>query len=143
MAIKKSKPSPVQIITLTVAGTLLLLVSIVAVVLAAQANKAVVNSFQTCKDAGGTIMESFPERCSKDGQTFTNIDLSAGDTDTSEYIGISEEAALSKAKTANVAARVVERDGETLLVTMDFSPGRLNFFVREDAVYKVQVEGRE
>ncbi len=33
-----------------------------------------INSFQECVAAGNPIMESYPEQCSANGQTFTNPD---------------------------------------------------------------------
>lgn len=33
-----------------------------------------VNNFNDCKAAGNPIMESYPERCSAGGKTFTNPD---------------------------------------------------------------------
>lgn len=142
MPAKKLTPSLLQTVTITIGSTLLVLVGIIAIVLALQP-KSEVNSFQTCKDAGGAIMESYPEQCSKDGKTYTNPDQSVGSTNTDEYIGLSEADALAKAEANNKAARVVERDNEDLPVTMDYSPGRLNFYVKDGEVYKVQVEGEE
>lgn len=105
------------------------------------ANKTIDN-FQTCKDAGGAILESYPEQCLLNGKTFTNTAQSTG-SDTSVYIGLTEQAARDKAKSDNKTARVVERDGESLPMTMDYSPGRLNLYVKDGNVYKVQVEGSE
>ena len=81
--------------------------------------KNAVNSFSQCKDAGGVILQTFPEQCSLNDKTYTDgvsgIDT-AGSTSTSAYIGLSEADALAKAKQANKPARVVERDGEPLPV---------------------------
>lgn len=101
-----------------------------------------INSFQACKDAGGAILESYPEQCLINGKTFTN-DAQSIDIGPDEYIGLTEQAALNKAATENKAARVVERDGESLPVTMDYMPGRLNLSVKDGKVYEVQVEGAE
>ena len=101
-----------------------------------------INSFQACKDAGGAILESYPEQCVLDGKSFTN-DAQSVDNGADEYIGLTEQTALDKAAAENKSARVVERDGESLPVTMDFRPGRLNFSVKVGDVYKVQVEGEE
>jgi hypothetical protein len=101
-----------------------------------------VTDFQTCIEAGGTLMESFPEQCSLNGKPFTN-DMPRPDTDngSSKYVGLTEQAALDKAKAENKAARVVERDGESLPVDASFQPGRLNFTVKDGKVSSVLVEG--
>lgn len=99
-----------------------------------------VDSFDECKTAGGAILESYPEQCLINGRTFVNTaQISNG----SEYVGLSEQAALDKAKSNNVPARVVERDDESLPVTMDYVVGRHNFHVKDGHVYTVQVEGKE
>lgn len=96
-------------------------------------------NFQTCKDAGGRIAESYPEQCFIDGKSFVND----SQTVQTNYIGLTEQEALTKAKDANKPARVVERDGESLPVTMDYSPGRLNFHVKNDEIYRVDIEGED
>lgn len=58
----------------------------------------------------------------------------------SQYIGLTEKAALAKAKQSNVPARVVERDDESIPVTMDFVPGRYNLYVRDGKVYNIRIE---
>ncbi len=100
----------------------------------------VVTNFEQCKEAGGTLLESYPEQCQINGATF--VDTGADDevTGNDGYIGLSEKAALEKAEQANVPARVVERDGKALPATMDLRHGRHNFFVRDGKVYKVNVE---
>lgn len=57
-----------------------------------------------------------------------------------EYIGMSETEAMLKAKQNNTPARVIEHEGESLATTMDFVEGRLNFYVKDLKVYKVDVE---
>ena len=99
-----------------------------------------VGNFQQCKDAGGTILESYPEQCVYDGKSYVN-DQSSGSNGGSEYVGLPEAAALAKASIENKTARVVERNGEALPVTADYSPGRLNLYLKDGNVYKVQVEG--
>ncbi len=54
-----------------------------------------------------------------------------------EYIGLTEAAAIAKADAADVRARVIERDGEKLQVTMDFDEERLNFVVVDGTVTNV------
>lgn len=99
-----------------------------------------VDNFQTCKDAGGVIAESYPEQCFIDGKSFVN-DAQTVDADGSDYIGLTEQAAFDQAERENKPHRVVERDGESLPVTMDYVTGRLNFYVRDGVVYRVDVEG--
>jgi len=98
-----------------------------------------VTSFDECKNAGGTIGESYPEQCFFRGKTFVNNHS----TDDISYIGMTEQEALDTATNdAGVPARVVERDGESLPVTMDYAAGRLNFYVKNGLVYRVKVEGQ-
>ena len=127
-------------------GVILALISLVVVVavvmfMLSKSSKEI-NSFQSCKDAGGVTLESFPEQCVLRGKSFTN-DEQSNDTSSSGYVGLTEDVALSKASSENKPARVVERDGEALPVTADYSPGRLNLYVRDGKVYQVHVEGDE
>lgn len=57
------------------------------------------------------------------------------------YVGLREQAAFDQAKANGVAARVVERDGESLAVTTDHSPYRVNLYIRNGKVHKVMIEG--
>lgn len=110
------------------------------VILVSQQTKAV-NDFAQCKTAGGAIMQTYPEQCTVNGKTFTNSAQSGENSgNSSEYIGLSETEALAKAKQDNVAARVVERDGESFPSTEDFSPGRHNLSIKDGKVYKDSVE---
>ena len=113
----------------------------VAVVMREKSDKDI-NNFQTCKNAGGAILESYPEQCMLNGKSFTNETQSV-DSPANAYIGLTEQTALDKAQAENKPARIVERDGEPLAVTMDFMPGRLNLSVNDGKVDKVQVEGAE
>ncbi|MGB4762287.1 MAG: hypothetical protein WBP12_02920 [Candidatus Saccharimonas sp.] len=112
---------------------------VVALVVWKQFPKA--TTFQECKDAGGAVMESYPEQCAIGGKTFVNEAQNIGDADA--YVGLAETAALEKATKESKQARVVERDGESLPADMSFMPGRLNLYVKQGAVYKVRVEGQE
>lgn len=98
-----------------------------------------VNDFQSCRDAGGMIAESYPEQCMIDGRSFAND--SQAPVDKNEYLGLTEQEAATKAEAAKRAHRVVERDGQQLPVTMDFSQGRLNFYIKDGHVVRVDVEG--
>lgn len=112
------------------------LVALVAVLLFRPVK--VVSSFAQCKEAGGTLMESYPEQCAIGASTFVNSEQAQ---DGSEYVGMTEADALAKAAAESVPARVVERDGESLPVTMDFTFGRHNLYVKDSKIYKVEVEG--
>ena len=133
------KVSILAIVAIVVGGLTVLVIMVVAATkLVAPAKN--IDSFQSCKDAGGVVMETYPEQCSINGKSYTNTTPKSGE---SSYVGLSEQAALDKAKSENKAARVVERDGEALAVTMDFSAGRLNLYVKNGNVYKVTVEGQQ
>jgi hypothetical protein len=97
-----------------------------------------INSFQACKGAGGRIAESYPEQCFIDDKSFANPDQKTGDE--SGYIGLTEDEALEKASRDNQTIRVVERDGESLPVTMDFMDGRHNISIKDGRVYKIHIE---
>lgn len=102
---------------------------------------AVVTDFEECEKAGGDILTTYPEQCTIRGKTFTNTASKLNDRGKG-YVGLTENVALEKASAANVPARVVERDGEALPVTMDYVLGRLNFYVKDGVVYKITVEGQ-
>lgn len=126
---------------LFVVGAIIVAIIVLMIVFAKQSTPSA-SDFASCKSAGGSILESYPERCVLNGQSFTNEDQTIVPS-SQEYVGLSEEAAMSKASQAGKAARVVQRNGEDLPVTMDFAPGRLNLYIQDDKVYMVQVEGEE
>lgn len=103
-----------------------------------------VQNYDECKTAGGSIAESYPEQCIINGKTYlqgSTTPSSKTNTDNPDgYVGLSEEAALGKAKSENKPARVVKRNGEALPVTMDFVQGRLNLTVNNGKVEKVEIE---
>lgn len=120
-----------------------------ATVIVVYSTKTPASSFQECKDEGGTITEGdagTPDTCEIDGMFFEEALQSsdgnkAPDTnDAQQYIGLDEEAAMKLAEKNNETARVVERDGEALTVTMDLREGRLNFTVKDGKVTGVDVE---
>ncbi len=116
-----------------------MLVAISAVTMLLRApSKQLINSFQACKNAGGMIAESYPERCFIDGTSFVNDKQALKPAD--DYVGLSEQAALDKAMAENRLARVVQRDDESLAITMDLAHGRLNFYIRNGIVEKVVIE---
>lgn len=102
-----------------------------------------ISNFESCKSAGGAILESYPEQCMMNGKSFTNTAQIPKSSDGNAYIGMAEQTAIDQAKSASKIARVVERDGEALPMTMDYVPGRLNLYVKDGKVYKVEVEGSE
>lgn len=107
-------------------------------------DNAEVSNFEACIEAGGVLMESFPPQCALNGKTFTSGSMRPDDSNSSsEYVGLTEQAALDKAKSENTPARVVERDGESLPVDASFQPGRLNFHVKDGKVISVHVEGKQ
>lgn len=114
-----------------------LIIGAIAVVVALQRPEKVTN-FDECIEAGGALMESYPEQCSYEGNTYMN---EAQQVEGGAYEGMTEEDALERARDLSVPARVVERDGESLPVTMDFVHGRHNFHVRDGEVYRVEIEG--
>jgi len=99
-----------------------------------------VSNFEECIQAGGTRMESYPEQCMYKKKTYSNQMQELPKEES--YIGMKEEDALQAAKDNNTPARVVERDGEGLPTTMDFVFGRHNLYVKDGAVYKVEIEGQ-
>lgn len=62
-------------------------------------------------------------------------------TEDEDYIGMTAMQAEAKASLMNVPFRVVMRDGESLPVTMDYRPGRINATVEGDIVVSYEVEG--
>ncbi len=104
-----------------------------------------VTNFTECKAASGRVMETYPEQCSFNGKNYTNESQSLPkenkpEGDEKAYIGLGEQAALNKARSENVPARVVERDGEPLPADMSFVEGRLNFYIEDGVVVDVVVE---
>lgn len=53
---------------------------------------------------------------------------------------LSGQEALNKAKTENKVAGVVEREGESLPITMDLMIGRLNLYIKNGSAYKIDIE---
>lgn len=137
-----AKKQRTQVSPLWIVGILLVVAALLTWLVLWKPSGSNITNFQTCKDAGGAILESYPEQCTLGGKTFTNSTQSI-DSNANEYVGLAEQAALDKAARERKTARVVERDGESLAITMDYSPGRLNLTVKDGKVSKVQVEGSE
>lgn len=55
---------------------------------------------------------------------------------TGSYIGLSEDEAVDKAQNRNAPYRVVRRDAESLPITHDLRPNRLNFEIDNGIVTK-------
>ena len=123
--------------TITLSAVAIIIVASVILITMQPPKK--VADFEECIHAGGARMESYPEQCSYNGQTYSNekqrLPRESG------YEGMTEDEALLTAEENKIPARVVERDGESLPVTMDFVYGRHNFSVKDGRVYKVEIEG--
>lgn len=126
-----------QIVTLLCLVVVTLSIAVVALLLKPA---TIISTFEQCKKAGGAIMESYPEQCMINKTSFTNPMQQLGNSN--DYIGLTEKDALAKAEASNTPARVVERDGQGLPVTMDFTFGRHNLYVKDGKVYKVEIEGQ-
>ncbi|MCW1883947.1 hypothetical protein OKA04_04355 [Luteolibacter flavescens] len=53
------------------------------------------------------------------------------------YVGLEEKAAGDMADKASLKWRIIEVDGESRPVTMDFNPERLNFAIKDGKVIRV------
>ncbi len=128
------------IVTISLAA----LVGVVLVVYLNNMPSKSIGSYKECTNAGGTVTQTYPEQCTINGKTFTNTSSdSSNKSSTSQpndYIGLSEQAALDKAKSENTPARVVKRDGEELPTTMDYAQGRLDLTISDGKVEKVDIE---
>jgi len=69
--------------------------------------------------------------------TTTTGSASGTSAEFSAYVGLTVADATAKADADNRASRVVEEDGKSLPVTMDFDETRLNFTVVDGKVTKV------
>lgn len=137
------KPSVLVPVILVTIGLVLIVGSLIWWLYDRKSNDTVnteveITSFQACKDAGGVIAESYPEQCFVGDKSFTNPDQEVFNDE--DYAGLTEQEALDIADKEGRAARVVERNGEALPVTMDFVEGRLNFSIEDGKVSKVHVE---
>lgn len=73
----------------------------------------------------------------------TNTTEQPTDPATDGYIGLSEAEAEALATQNGVPFRVVELDGEALMVTEDYRPGRINAVVEGGVVVSYTVEGAD
>lgn len=60
---------------------------------------------------------------------------------TNDYVGLTEAQATAQAEIDGELFRVVERDGEALMVTEDYRPGRINAVVDAGVVVSYEIEG--
>lgn len=128
------------VLRVIIAALIVLAAGVAIVAWAKSTDSSLINNFHDCRHAGGIVAESYPEQCFINGKSFTNPDQ-ASNTPADSYIGLGEYEAFDKAKSESKPARVVERDGESLPITMDYAPGRLNFYIRDDKIIKVEIEG--
>ena len=112
-----SKRSSINVVTGLTVVVIVAFVAVVALVLVKSSNKKVTHSAD---------------------MNMTHPDHSSPETD--QYIGLTEEQALAKAEAAHVPARIVSRDGTEYPMTMDFSEGRLSFWIEAGKVTKATVE---
>lgn len=120
---------------------------VTAAVIVIYNSKTSVNSFQECRDKGGEVTideKTHKSSCRLKNKIFDKMTHQGGDksdsADEQKYIGLKEDEALEQAEEDGKSARVVERDGESLTVTMDLRQGRLNFTVEDGKVTGVTVE---
>jgi len=59
--------------------------------------------------------------------------------DMESYINLTEAQAIDRAEDGGLAYRIVERDGESYMVTEDYSENRVNFTIAEDHVTKAEI----
>lgn len=60
-----------------------------------------------------------------------------------DYVGLTEAQATEAARSNGVTFRVYQRDGQSLPLTRDLRPGRINALVIDGHVYYVRVEQRQ
>ncbi|MDN5819336.1 MAG: hypothetical protein L0H36_02030 [bacterium] len=124
---------------------IIVLIALAVAALSINKKQADASNFVECKDAGGTVTEGTVDKCEVKDKTFEDTQGSYGESAANseyskQYLGMSEKDALEKAKTDKHAARVVERDGKSLIVTMDLRQGRLNFTIEDGTVTAVEEE---
>jgi hypothetical protein len=90
----------------------------------------------------GLIPEPMPAETGS-GSSGSEGSAVEGDIDTaiSALVGVAEDEAAKVAEGYGWTFRVIERDGESLPVTMDFSPARVNVTVEDGVVVTVQSFG--
>jgi hypothetical protein len=91
----------------------------------------------------GLIPEPVPADSTGSGSSGPRVLTWAADIDAaiSALVGVDEAEAAKVAEGLGWTLRVVERDGEQLAVTMDFSPSRVNVAVEAGVVVSVQSFG--
>lgn len=91
---------------------------------------------------GQTAVEESPATAVDTGDDAGNGTTEPVDSD-EDYVGLTVAEAEVLAAENDVPFRVVERDGERLMVTEDWRPGRINAVVEGDVVVSYTVEGEE
>lgn len=139
----QSKASAHQVVV-TILSVVIVLLLILSITMwfsrPRSATVVTVTNFDQCKDAGGALLESYPEQCLINGTTFVNSKQQVSPQES--YVGMTEEDALAKAAHDKTSARVVQRDGKSLPMTMDFVQGRHNFTITDGKVTSVEIEGQ-
>lgn len=80
--------------------------------------------------------------CESEGICDHTVDYSQPRVDAKiTFVGMTVEEAESLASEQNIAFRVVMRDGQSLPMTMDYRPGRINATVESGMVVRAQIEG--
>lgn len=88
----------------------------------------------------GTITPD-PEITESETTTEMGMPNSSPEQASRQYVGLSESEARALALQRGTPFRVVQRDGQRLMVTFDFVRGRINAEVTEGVVTSVVVEG--
>ena len=106
-----------------------------------------------CDAQGGSFIEWYGEiYCTQEGDTSVSVETPEPSIEEvfAEQIAASEKlnlAGKTEAQAAQLAAqvdvpfRVVERDGEMLMVTEDYRPGRINATVQNSIITSYSIEG--
>lgn len=105
----------------------------------------VLMNYEDCVAAGYAVEESNPPKCTTpDGWVYTKHvdanDSSDSDEIEKQYVGLNEKQAKNLAKKQDRRFRVISRDGKELPITLDFSRGRVNAYLENDKVVKIQIE---
>jgi hypothetical protein len=93
--------------------------------------------------AGCTHGTTTPDPEIAEPETTTEMSMPDGSPEQAsrQYVGLSENEARALAQQRGTAFRVVQRDGQRLMVTFDFVRGRINAEVTGGVVTSVVVEG--
>lgn len=98
-------------------------------------NKITVTDFETCAAVTGVVAESYPRQCFYEGESYTEA-VAGHDV----IIGMSLAEAELYAEQNTVPFRVGMLDGEYMMLTMDYVPGRITAEVANAVVVGYTVE---